>query len=147
MKNIYELAKAGKIVKVNFLHGEHKKMWGILGEWEGNRENLYEQVKCSVKKKEDIVVGMGYEAGEIKHSCFACEAEDLLEFANSNANIHCDKFCPFQWTDEFGNPFSDCQDIYLAWQQETGEEKKRLARMIMNMPLKDEAELFYNIVE
>lgn len=151
MKNIIELAKAGKIVKVNFLHGEHKKLWGILGEWEGNKENLYEQEDCSAKKKEDTVVGMGYEVGEIDRSCFACEAMGILAFANPNfvnpnMGICCDN-CPLKWTDEFGNPSDGCGYIYCAWLDAYGEDKKKLARMIRDMPLKDEAELFYNIVE
>lgn len=146
MKNIYELARADKIVKVNFLHGEHKRLWGILGEWEGNTENLYEQIKCSVEKKEDTVIGMGYEVGEIDRSCFACEAMNILAFVNPDVNIRC-TICPLKWTDEFGNPSTGCGYIYRAWKREFGEEKKRLARMIRDMPLKKDAELFYNIVE
>ena len=146
MKNIIKLAKAGKIVKVNFLHGEHKKLWGILGEWEGNKENLYEQEDCSTEMKEETVVGMGYEVEEIDRSCFACEATSILAFANPNMGICCDN-CPLKWTDEFRNPSDGCGYIYRAWQREFGEDKKRLARMIMNMPLKEDAELFYNIVE
>lgn len=146
MKNIYELAKAGEIVKVTFLHGEHKKLWRILGEWEGNEENLYEQEEYSTEMKEETVVGMGYEVGEIDRSCFACEAVSILGFANPNMGICCDN-CPLKWTDEFGNPSGGCGYIYRAWQREFGEEKKKLARMIMNMPLKDEVGLFYNIVE
>lgn len=146
MSKIYELAKAGKIVKVNFLHGEHNRLWGILSEWEGNGENLYEQEERSAEKKEDTVVSMGYELGEIDQSCFACEAMDILAFANLDVDIRC-TVCPLKWTDEFGNPSSGCGDIYRAWQRKFGEEKKKLARMIRDMPLKNEAELFYNIVE
>lgn len=145
MKNIYELARAGKIVKVNFLHGEHKKLWGILGEWEGNEENLYEQEEYSTEMKEETVVGMGYEVGEIDRACFACEATSTLAFANPNMGIWCDN-CPLKWTDEFGNPSDGCGDIYRAWLDAYGEDKKKLARMIRDMPLKDEVELFYNIV-
>ena len=87
MKNIYELAMAGKIVKVNFLHGEHKRLWGILGEWEGNKENLYEQEDYSAEMKEETVVGMGYEVGEIGQSCFACEAVSILGFVNPDVAV------------------------------------------------------------
>ena len=146
MKNIIKLAKAGKFVKVTFLHGEHKKLWGILGEWEGNKENLYEQEDCSAEMKEETVVGMGYEVGEIDRSCFACEAVSTLAFANLNMGICCDN-CPLKWTDEFGNPSDGCGYIYRAWQREFGEDKKKLARMIRDMPLKENVELFYNIVE
>lgn len=145
MKNIYELARAGEIVKVNFLHGEHKRLWGILGKWGGNEENLYEQEDCSAEMKEETVVGMGYEVEEIDNSCFACEAMNILGFANPDVDARCDS-CPLKWTDEFGNPSDGCGYIYRAWLDAYGEDKKRLARMIRDMPLKKDAELFYNIV-
>lgn len=149
MEDIIRLAKEGKVEKVNFLYGNHKKMWGILGEWEGNTKNLYQQKLCSDMKKDSIVKNMGYEVEEIDSSCFACAAQVALEVANDNIPIigaTCDT-CPLQWTDEYGHPVCNCYGIYHAWRQEAGEEKKRLAKMIRDMPLKDDAELFYNIVE
>lgn len=145
MEYIVILAKEGKIEKVDFLHGGHKKMWGILGEWEGDTKNLCKQEYYSIKKKHDIIMDMGYDAGDIVCSCFACKAKFNLAVDNLRT-FTCDA-CPLKWTDKYGNPSDNCNNIYFAWQQETGEEKKRLARMIKDMPLKDEAELFYNIVE
>ena len=146
MKNIIKLAKAGKIVKVNFLHGEHKKLWGILGKWEGNKENLYEQEEYSTEMKEETVVGMGYEVEEIDRSCFACWADHTFARINKIFHMNCHTTCPLKWTDKNGNPSDTCHDIYQAWIHASGEKKKRLARMIRDMPLKDEVELFYNIV-
>lgn len=140
MEYIVMLAKEGKIEKVDFLHRDHKKMWGILGEWEGDTKEYY-----SIKKKRDIIADMGYDIGDIACSCFACEAK--LNLAVDNLRTFTCIACPLRWTDEYGNPSDNCNNIYLAWRQEAGEEKKRLAKMIRDMPLKDEAELFYNIVE
>lgn len=81
----------------------------------------------------------------INNACFACWANRV--FKNNNyISLSCDT-CPLKWTDRDGNPSDSCHMIYFAWRQEVGEEKKRLAKMIRDMPLKDEAKLFYNIVE
>lgn len=45
MENIVELAKAGKVIRVCFPHKEHKRMWGILSEWEGTKTA---KIKCAL---------------------------------------------------------------------------------------------------
>ena len=131
MKNIYELAKEGKFVKVDFPHIKHVLMWETLSEWEGAKNDEY-QVNASVRKK-------------IDGGCFACWADHTFARINKIFHMNCHTTCPLKWTDRNGNPSDTCHDIYQAWVHASGEKKKRLARMIRDMPLKDEAELLYNI--
>ena len=144
MKNIYELAKAGKFVKVDFPHIRHVLMWETLSEWEGAKNYKY-QVNASVRKKIAVLEDMGFIPEIIDGGCFACWADHAFARINKIFHMNCHATCPLKWTDKNGNPSDTCHDIYQAWIHASGEKKKRLAKMIRDMPLKDEAELLYNI--
>lgn len=144
MNKIYELAKAGKIVKVDFTYIRHMGMWEILGKWEGTKDDE-NQVCASVKKKIAVLEDMGFIPEIIDGGCFACWASHAFGRINKIFHINCHTVCPLKWTNRNGDPSPTCHDIYHAWCRASGEEKKKLAKMIRDMPLKDEAELFYNI--
>lgn len=141
MKNIIELAKKGKFVKVDFPHIRHVLMWETLSEWEGEKNS----VCASVKKKIAVLEDMGFIPEIIDSGCFACWADHTFARINKIFHMNCHTTCPLKWTDKNGNSSDTCHDIYHAWVHASGEKKKKFARMIRDMPLKDEAELLYNI--
>lgn len=145
MENVIELAKAGKVIRVCFPHKEHKRMWGILSEWEGGEDNENQEY-ASVQKKEEVLESMGFNSEIVDAACFACWADRIFKNNNTNTPLTCINTCPLKWTNREGNPSPTCHDIYHAWMHASGEEKKKFARIIRDMPLKDEAELLYNIV-
>lgn len=146
VKSIYELtvlAEERKVIKVDFLYGKHVEMWNILSEWEGDGANPFERGIYTDLKKQEVIEKIGY--GDKIHSFFACHATENFKKINRHTLNSC-YICPLEWTDTNGNRCSHCTTIYHKWREAEGKEKKRLAKMISNMPLADDAKLFYNIV-
>ena len=133
------------IKKVDFLHSRHKKLWEILSEWEGeDTEDHFRQQVMSVVRHGKTIDDFGYISGSGSDT-FICGIVGRPEVYGREP-VPCTR-CPLAWTDRDGNPAKDCSSIIYSWLASYGEDKKRLARMIMNMPLKEDAELVYNIVE
>lgn len=151
---IEKVTKGEPVNKVDFLYGKHKILWGILSEWEDHvsEELIDDEIKiASLLQKEAVMERMGYKTGEIDGACFACQASTDFEKKNCMNLLvtmadSCSA-CPFEWTDECGRSELRCHEVYSAWLWASGEEKKKLAKMIRNMPLKEGAEKLYNIIE
>ena len=135
-------------MKVNFMYGIHKKLWGILSEW--GAEDVPEKKLCvkSEAKRIETIEKLGFSNGHTLYDDPPCRCVSKLIFGVYPGKFtSCQFVCPLEWSDENGNHLEWCISLHRRWRLARGEEKKKLARLIRDAPLRKDTQIFYNIVE
>ena len=152
MTTAIELAKSGKLVRVDFMFGKHRQLWEILTKWSGKASENDPQEKSTkamamrsyskLVRLMEVMTDNNYDSPD-----FPCDARFKLYERNAELDCYPCELCPLQWIDENGVQHQYCHDIFHMWETAEGERKKELARMIRDMPLKEGVENLYNIIE